>query len=134
MIGIDTNVLVRYVVRDDEPQTTRADEVFDGLTSDERGFISLITLVETWWVLGRAYSFRTERRREFVEALLSSEELMIDQGDTVRRALPRVRSGADLADALITQIATDNGCHTTVTFDRRAAQRAGMHLLLPAGR
>ncbi|WP_159622072.1 PIN domain-containing protein [Ruania rhizosphaerae] len=129
MIGIDTNVLVRYVVRDDESQTALADELVDRLTSERRGFISLIVLMETWWVLSSAYTFPAARRVAFVEALLSSEELMVEAADTVRKALSPVRAGADLADAVIAQVGAENGCDATMTFDRRAAQRAGMQIL-----
>lgn len=129
MIGIDTNVLVRYVVRDDESQTALADGLIDGFTADEPGLVPLIALVECWWVLGRAYSLPDDRRREFVEALLTSQELRVERSDTVRAALRRTADGADFADALIAQAATEAGCATVMTFDRRAARSAGMQLL-----
>ncbi|WP_277213803.1 PIN domain-containing protein [Isoptericola croceus] len=129
MIGLDTNVLVRYVVRDDGAQARQADGLIDALTPDAPGFVPLVVLVECWWVLDRAYSYPLDRRRAFVEALLATQELRVEQADTVRAALRRTDDGADLADALIAVGAAEAGCDTVMTFDRRAARVAGMTLL-----
>ncbi|WP_407317615.1 type II toxin-antitoxin system VapC family toxin [Isoptericola halotolerans] len=126
MIGLDTDVLIRYVVRDDAEQTRLADELVDGFTTDSPGFVPVLVLVECWWVLDLAYSYPVDRRRAFVEALLASQELRVDQADTVRAALRATRDGADLADALIAVIALEAGCERVMTFDRRAARAAGM--------
>lgn len=129
MIGLDTNVLIRYVVRDDPAQTRLTDNLLDSLTSDDPGYVPLIVLVECWWVLDRSYGYPLERRRAFVEALLASQELRVERTDTVRAALRRTHDGADLADAVIAVGATEAGCSAIMTFDRRAARAAGMTLL-----
>jgi predicted nucleic-acid-binding protein len=126
VIGLDTNVLIRYVVRDDAEQTRLADELVDGFTTDSPGFVPVLVLVECWWVLDRAYSYPVDRRRAFVEALLASQEVRVDQADAVRAALRATHDGADLADALIAVIALEAGCERIMTFDRRAARAAGM--------
>lgn len=129
MIGLDTNVLIRYTVRDDPSQTALADGVIDGLDASNPAFVPLIVVVECWWVLGRAYGYPTEQRQGFVDALLTSEELLVESPDALRAALRGTRDGADLADALIAHAATTAGCERTLTFDRGAARRAGMQLL-----
>lgn len=130
MIGIDTNVLVRYVVRDDAAQTALADDLIDGFTTDEPGLVPLVVVVECWWVLGRAYDVPVDRRREFVEALLAAQELRVERSDTVRAAIRRTVEGADFTDALIARAAAEAGCSAVMTFDRKAARSAGMQLLL----
>ncbi|GAA1727113.1 PIN domain-containing protein [Isoptericola hypogeus] len=129
MIAIDTNVLVRYAVRDDPEQTALADELIDAFTTEEPGLVTLIVLVECWWVLGSSYSHPSDRRREFVEALLATQEIRVERNDTVRAALRRTSDGGDLADALIAQTAAEAGCTTVMTFDKGAARSAGMQLL-----
>jgi predicted nucleic-acid-binding protein len=61
--------------------------------------------------------------------LLESQEIVVEQADTVRRSLRRAADGADFADALIKERGVDAGCERTVTFDRKAAKAAGMDLL-----
>ena len=126
MIGLDTNVIVRFVVHDDQAQAADALAVLRNLTPSEPGYISHVVLAEVWWVLGRSYKIDLERRCLFVADLLDTAELRIEGPDIVRKALARARDGADLADALISQAATEFGCRTTITFDRGAVDTAGM--------
>lgn len=129
MIGLDTNVLVRYLTQDDAAQAAQANELVDQLTASQPGHVTMIALAETYWVLCGAY--RTDRKTACatVQALLESQELVVERADTVRRALRRATEGADFADALISELGSDAGCERTVTFDRRAAKAAGMELL-----
>ncbi len=129
MIGLDTNVIVRYTVRDDPKQTALADAAIDALSSDDPGYVSHVVVAETWWVLRSAYRFPEDRRRQLFEILLDTKELRFEDPDTVRAALTSTRQGADLADALIAQSAVQAGCRSVVTFDKGAARRAGMTLL-----
>ncbi|WP_370617308.1 PIN domain-containing protein [Mumia sp. Pv 4-285] len=122
-------MVIRYAVRDDERQTARADAVIDRLTSDDPGYLSLVVLAETWWVLDRAYSVPRARRLKFFEALLDSQELRTENPDLVRSALRRTRAGADFADALVVEAGIDVGCTRVMTFDKRAARHAGMTLI-----
>jgi predicted nucleic-acid-binding protein len=130
MIGLDTNVLVRYVMQDDPVQAALATRLIDRLTVDERGWIPLVSLVETVWVLGRSYRLTHHEQLKVVETLLRSRELIVEAADLVARALRRFEAGrADFADCLIVESARSAGCETTMTFDATAARDAGMSLL-----
>lgn len=130
MIGLDTNVFVRYVMQDDARQSPRASRLIDALTADEPGFVPLVALVELVWVLGSGYRLSREQLAAVLERLLRSKELVIDRADLVMQALVRFRTGgADFADALIERIASAAGCTVTMTFDQGAAKAAGMTLV-----
>lgn len=129
MIGVDTNVLVRYLVHDDPDQTPQARALFHALTPEEPGYLSVTVLVETWWVLGRAYSVSAAGRVALLESLLGIPELVVEARDGIQSALTRAKSGADFADAVIAVSAERAGCDRTVTFDKNAARDAGMTLL-----
>jgi predicted nucleic-acid-binding protein len=129
MIGLDTNVLVRYVAQDDATQAARANELIDQLTESQPGYVTVIVLAELYWVLRRAYSADRESATSVLQGLLESKEILVEQADAVRRAVRRAREGGDFADALITELGIDAGCEHTVTFDHRAAKTAGMRLL-----
>ena len=129
MIGLDTNVIVRYLVQDEPDQSATASTVIDALTQNEPGFLSLVTVVELYWVLRRAYQISAPSCAELVEGLLDARELRIDQESIVRAALTASSDGLDFADALIAELGRVAGCDHTVTFDRRAAQPNQMRLL-----
>jgi predicted nucleic-acid-binding protein len=130
MTGIDTNVVVRYIVQDDPIQSSAANQLFDSLTSDCPGFISTIVLVELVWVLQSCYSARRQEVERVLETLLRSRELMIEHADLIWQALRRFRlATADFADCLIACSGQAAGCEHTVSFDRYAAKNAGMKLL-----
>lgn len=129
MIGLDTNVLVRYLTQDDEAQAARANQLIDGLTESSPGYVSMLVLAETYWVLRRAYKAEHDTIVATLRGLLGSRELVIDRADLVRRVLRRVSDGADFADALINELGVEAGCDHTATFDAGAAKLAGMRLL-----
>lgn len=134
MIGLDTNVLIRYLVEDDDVQVALADQVISSLTDDAPGFVSIVTLVETVWVLGRAYRLPQDEILPLVEGMLRAREFRVQQPDAVRQAVLDARaSSADFADALIAALGAAAGCDTTLTFDRRAADLERMSLLTGAG-
>ncbi len=70
MIGLDTNVLVRYLAQDDQEQSALATQVLESLDEAERGFVSLVVLVELQWVLRRAYRMSASEVAGIVERLL----------------------------------------------------------------
>ena len=129
MIALDTNVLVRYATHDDERQFALASTFMGSLNRTEPGFLGTVVLVETWWVLTRAYKYDSATSIRFLTALLNTEELVIEQPDIVRAALRDASAGADFVDAMIARSAVAAGCTGTVTFDQRAAKLAGMTLL-----
>ncbi len=129
MIGLDTTVVVRYVMQDEPAQAGAANHILDGLTDSSQGFVSTVTLVEIYWVLRRAYRVDRAATASVLQGLLESSEIVLEEPDAVRRALRQVARGADFADALIAQLGIQAGCDHTVTFDRTAARLPGMRLL-----
>lgn len=61
MIGLDTNVLVRYIMQDDTKQSAKATQLIESLTSDEPGFIAMVSVVELYWVLTSSYGLAINR-------------------------------------------------------------------------
>lgn len=129
MIGLDTNVLVRHLVQDDEEQAAAAAPVLSRLTESDPGFVSLVVMAEVFWVLRSSYRQPVDHVLDHLEALLGARELEFEDGETVWRAVLKARQGADFADALIADAAELFGCDEVVTFDRGAAQTLGMRLL-----
>lgn len=130
MIGIDTNVLVRYFMQDDLGQSRSASEFIDSLTSEEPGFLSLVTIAELWSVLSRTYRLDPAHTTRILNDIIDSSELVVENSDLVRDSLKLVEhGGADLADCLIACCASHAGCSLILTFDRNAAKSAGMTLL-----
>ena len=131
MIGLDTNVVVRYLAQDDPRQSAAVTRLFEHtLSPEDPGFVSTIVMCELAWVLAECYDADRARIRGAVEGLLASRQIAVEAPETVRRALRAwADSGADFADALIGGVATENGASKTVTFDRAAAKLAGFELL-----
>jgi predicted nucleic-acid-binding protein len=132
MIGLDTNVLVRYLMQDDPEQAALAARVIDALTPEEPGYIPLVVLAETVWVLTRHYKVPRERIADALELLLHARELVVEGAETARAALRIYRdTRVEFADSLIAQSARAAGCSEILTFDERAAAAVGMRLLIP---
>lgn len=129
LIGIDTNVILRAVLQDDDRQSAIANEMFQGLTAERRGFITQATLTETYWVLTRSVGISREESLEVIRRLVQTETLEFDDGELVVAALQAAEEGADFADALIDATMRMFGSTETVTFDRRASERLGWRLL-----
>ena len=131
MIGLDTNVIVRYLAQDDARQSAAATRFIERALSPENpGFITGITLCEVAWVLAECYGADRARIRSVLEGLLSSKQLMVDEADLAWKALRAWdTSSADFSDALIGQIVAARGGDKTVTFDRAAAKLQGFELL-----
>lgn len=130
MIGLDTNVLVRYLTQDDPDQAARATRVVEQeLTEDAPGFIGLVVLVETVWVLQRLYRASAEEIRETVTDLLGSRAIVVENRDVVARALALSKQNScGFADAVIAASAFNAGCDQVISFDRGAVH-AGMTLV-----
>jgi len=127
MIGLDTNVLVRYLTQDDAAQSALANQVIEEqLTPRNPGFISSIVLVEVVWVLETCYNQTQSAIEAIVNGLLTTRQLVVDEADLVYLALKRFSGGnADFSDALIAVISENRGCSSTLTFDKKA-QSVGM--------
>lgn len=130
MIGLDTNVLVRYVTQDDASQSPKATRLIESLSAQSPGHISLTAVVELVWVLAGCYAATRSEISDVLEALLRTKELEVAQAETVWKAVRQFRgSKADFADCLIAQSCADAGCSDTRTFDRGAAKHCGMQLV-----
>lgn len=129
MIGLDTNVLVRYLTHDDPTQTAAAMRVMNSLSFDSPGFLSLIVIAELVWVLSISYRYQKKEIEQVLENLLRSKELVIERAGIVSQASRAFSAGrADFADYLIERCGQEAQCQYTVTFERKAAA-AGMRLL-----
>lgn len=130
MIGLDTNVVVRYITLDDPVQTPVAVRLIDSLSGEEPGFVSLVVMAELAWVLQFSYNFEKGAVIRVFDLLLRSKELVLEQAEVVSRALALFAAGnSDFADCLIERCGEAAGCLHTFTFDRKAAGSAGMQLL-----
>jgi predicted nucleic-acid-binding protein len=131
MIGLDTNVLVRYFAQDDVEQARKATALMESLSADRPGYVSQVALVELVWVLGRCYGVGREQMEDILDAMIGTKELVVEEADTVRKALRvfAASAKADFADCLIGRSAYVAGCEYTATFDVAAAKAAGMQLL-----
>ncbi|MGF6440118.1 PIN domain-containing protein [Paraburkholderia youngii] len=130
MIGLDTNVLVRYFAQDEPVQAGTATSLIESLTAERPGYITQVALVEVTWVLGRAYGAQRAEIAQVIETVLRTKELVVENAVTLWQAL-RLYAGsnADFADCLIERISHEAGCEYTATFDTRAAKTAGMRLI-----
>ena len=128
MIALDTNVLVRYLVRDDPQQAERARRLLQTeLTAEKPGIIGLATMIELAWVLVQVYKLSSARLREIVAELIASPQLVIEEAALIERAL--ALELRDLGDAIIHEAGKAAGCSKTLTFDRRFARLDGVELL-----
>ena len=130
MIGVDTNILVRYFARDVPEQWSRADRLINSFSSECPGYISQVALVETVWVLTRTYGVKRPGIAAAVNHLLSSRHLVLECGDVVVRALRMFETvPSDFSDCLIYKSGVKAACRYTLTFDKAAAQRLEFKLL-----
>ena len=130
MIGLDTNVLVRYIMQDDARQSPLATRLVESLSAEAPGFVPLVSVVELAWVLSSAYELDRAQLVEAFEGLLRTKELVVDRAETVWKALRLFqRANADFADCLIERTAAAAGCERTMTFDRGAVKGCGMTLV-----
>jgi predicted nucleic-acid-binding protein len=124
MIGLDTNVVVRYLMQDDPGQSARATDIFENrLTEEQPGFVSVVVVAEMAWVLQRSYGLGSGEIAAAVERLLQTDTLIIENEKEVFTAMSALKKGTgELADALIGTLGSKAGCNYTLTFDRKAAR------------
>ncbi len=130
MIGIDTNVLVRYIAQDDAAQSARATRLLEKECSPATpGFVGLVVLLELVWVSESCYGASRSEVADIVRRILSIRQLVVQEAETAWKALRLFESSkADFSDCLVERMATAAGCTAVMTFDKAAA-RAGMTLL-----
>jgi len=127
MIGLDTNILVRYLAQDDAVQSARAAQILERRLSEANpGFVSIVTMVETVWVLDRAYHLTASEIAAAVERILQTEVLVVENEQEVFTAMIALRNGrGEFADAVIAGLGAKAGCSATLTFDRKAMRLPG---------
>ncbi len=130
MIALDTNIVMRLLVRDDLSQAEAAERLISGLTPDNRGFICREAMMELIWVLERVYGNSKIDIGETVLELINSADLEIENHDDVIQCLYRyMQGGVDFADLMILAAADDQGAMPLYTFDRKLARLDGVTLL-----
>lgn len=130
MIGLDTNVLVRYITLDDSKQAALASRLIETLGEESPGFISLVTIVELYWVLESAYKFTRSQLVQVFQTLMAVENFKVDRVAAVASAVRQYsESKADFADCLIERLSVAAGCDRTMTFDKGAVKATGMVLI-----
>jgi predicted nucleic-acid-binding protein len=131
MTGLDTNIIVRYLVQDDPVQSPRVTELIErGLTKEDPGFISVAAMAETVWVLERSYGFTDAEVAEAIERTLQTDAFVVEREREVFIAMLALKEGrGSFSDALIVALGASAGCSRTLTFDRKAQRLAGFELL-----
>lgn len=131
MIGVDTNVLVRYLTRDDAEQYQRAKTFLEETCTEDRpGYLNVVVLCELVWVLQGAYGATKGEVIRVLEQILMTRQLEVAHRDAVRAALQAyAHHSADFADGLIGALNRMAPCQETVTFDQQAARLGGFRAL-----
>ena len=130
MIAVDTNVLVRYLVRDDLQQAEAARALLQSVTAEKPAFACREVVVELVWVLERAYGYSRERIATILEELVATEGLVVEAAHDVAQAAFRYRAGgAGFSDLMVVAAAKRVGAVPLYTFDRKAARLEAVELL-----
>lgn len=127
MIGLDTNILVRYLAQDDPVQSPKAVELIERrLTEENPAFVSVVAMVETAWVLERAYGLTDPEIAACIERVLQIEVFVVENEQQIFTAMIALKDGrGTFSDALILALGDKAGCSRTVTFDRKALRLTG---------
>ena len=131
MIGLDTNVLLRYLVQDDPLQSRHATEIIERrLTESDPGFVSLVSVLEVVWVLKSLYERSAQEIANDIEMMLAADTLELQNEQEVYHAVVALRNGTGtFEDALIGALGIWRGCSATLTFDKKAAKELHGFLL-----
>lgn len=130
MIGLDTNILVRYLTQDDPIQSPKARKIVERrLTEEKPGFVSIVAMIEIVWVLERAYRLAPHEIVGAVERMLQIDVLAVENEQEVFTAMIALKDGqGTFADAVIAALGARMGCTCTLTFDRKALRLPGFEL------
>jgi predicted nucleic-acid-binding protein len=130
MIGLDSNILVRYFAQDDPIQSPKATDILERwLSEDSPGFVSVIAMVETAWVLKRSYGLTDAEIATAIELTLQADALIVESKQDVFTAMIALKQGrGSFADALIAELGARAGCSHTLTFDRKSLRLPGFQL------
>ncbi|HVH85286.1 MAG TPA: type II toxin-antitoxin system VapC family toxin [Terriglobales bacterium] len=130
MIGLDSNILVRYLAQDDPVQSRKAAEIIERRLSEKNpAFINIVAIVEAVWVLDRVYGFGAQEIAMVIERILQIEVFAIENEAEVFTAMTAVKAGkGSFADVVIAALGLRAGCSHTLTFDQKAARLPGFEL------
>lgn len=130
MIGLDTNILIRYLMQDDPVQSRKAAEILERRLTDENpGFISVVVMAEIVWVLDHAYGLADSKIVAAIERMLQIDVLLVENEQEVFTAMIMLKEGrGSFADALIAELGNRAGCLHTLTFDEKALRLSGFRL------
>jgi predicted nucleic-acid-binding protein len=125
MIGLDTNILMRYLAQDDPVQSRRATEIItQQLSEEEPGFVSLVTILEVFWVLKSVFRRSRQDLASDIEKVLSADTLEVQNEQEVYNGVIALRTETgSFEDALVGSLGIWRGCSTTLTFDKAAARK-----------
>ncbi|MEO5863321.1 MAG: type II toxin-antitoxin system VapC family toxin [Burkholderiales bacterium] len=130
MTGLDTNVLVRYIMQDDAKQAKLATKLVESLNDESPGFVSLVSIVELSWVLETAFNLSRSQLVEVFKSFMAVDAFKLERASVVAGAVRAYGEGkADFADYLIERSSAQAGCKRTMTFDKEAAKTGGMVLI-----
>ena len=130
MIGLDTNVLVRFLVQDDADQARRAAACIARLTEAEPGFVAREVVLELVWVLAKAYQYNRAQITSALQGLMAAVEIEVEDSAVMGAVLDLyANQGYDFADLMVRQVGVQRGVSSMVTFDAQAAQLGGVTLL-----
>ena len=131
MIALDTNVIVRYLVNDEEEQAEAARALLEGMTSDRPGFICREVAIEVVWVLERFYRFTRVQIADVLVELIATDSLVVEAAADIARAavVYRGQAGVGFADLMILLAAARSGALPLYTFDRKLARMEGTILV-----
>lgn len=129
MIGLDTNILIRWITADD-PILYKKAEQFLKKNQDNGFYCSIIVILEVWWVLKKVYLIPESEVRDVIQRLTNLRELKIEHHHILQKTLKEIDStSADFEDLLISLIHLNQGADFTVTFDKKAGNLPGMQQL-----
>ena len=130
MIGLDTNILVRYLTQDDPAQSRVANDIIERrLTIEQPGFVSILVAAEVAWVLKSHFKASQLEVAAAIEGLISQSTLVFEHIEEIVQAAEDVKqTNADFADAVIAALGQKAGCSVTLTFDNAASKQRGFQL------
>lgn len=131
MIGLDTNILVRYFTQDDDAQIEVVNDYIEELCTHHNSiFINTIVLCELIWVLETAYKYKKSQIANVIEQILHTSQFSFQNPEIIMQALMEYkRTAADFSDALIGISNKFAGSTKTLTFDKKASKLTGFELL-----
>jgi predicted nucleic-acid-binding protein len=131
MIGLDTNIIVRYIMLDDPVQSSKAVRIIERhFTEQDTAFISLASVLETVWVLQSVYRLSNQQVAQAIERMLQIETVTVQNENEVSAAARSLKTGqGSFEDALIGALGVWADCGATFTFDRKASRLPGFKLI-----